>query len=124
MEIDLGVYGIVLDLKVCVKDGRTDGTMAGSIVHSPDLYDVCPSCSQPFCNYDCDGSQLGETSDHAGDRLCFNAGVDAIMSFILAVACAGINIGAPAFKEAIKTAIDFGILVLEKDHKKWKMKKN
>jgi hypothetical protein len=53
--------------------------------------------------------QLAEASDPESaeereNRLCYNAGIDAIEAMILAHACAGIDIESPAYEEAIEVA--------------------
>jgi hypothetical protein len=75
--IKTGVHGIV----VTVEGGM------GSIVS--DLKTPCDHCGKLDCT-----SQL------------FNFAIDGIESLILAAACAGIDITAPAFLQAIETAVD------------------
>ena len=85
-----------------------DDPGAGSITCDPGLYEVCPKCSQPNCLYQCDGSHLGEvqTEDMVAGRIQSNAAIDAILSLILAHACAGIDIESPAYLKGIETAFD------------------
>ncbi len=109
-EIKLPVYGIVLKLY--------DGHPAlASLIHDH-LYEECPFCNQKDCVYDCDESTAVWSNDRAkedgekettltvSERIAFNGGVDAIMSFILSAACAGIDVETPAFLEAIETTFD------------------
>ncbi len=106
-EIKLGVHGIVLHV-----DYFNGG---GSIEHDV-LYEVCSFCNQKDCVYDCDEStavwsdgkdnEKKETTLAVSERIAFNGGVDAIMSFVLAAANAGIHVETPYFLEAIKTTLD------------------
>ena len=50
-------------------------------------------------------SDLKEPVRSAADRL-YNAAIDGLESLILAHACAGINVGSPAYVEGIETAVD------------------
>ena len=110
-EIKLGGYGIVLHLD--------DDHPGGGSIENDDLYDRCDHYGTHDCLYECDDSgaemrgtlamykhkPADEESDVKG-RIAFNGGVDAMMSFILAAACAGIDVETPAFLEAIKTTLD------------------
>lgn len=109
VEIKLPVYGIVLEV-------RSGG---GTISHDH-VYEVCHFCNQKDCVYDCDQSTAVASAmlsapqrykaianeDDVKGRIANNGGVDAVMSFILALACAGIDVETPAFLEAIETTLD------------------
>ena len=41
-----------------------------------------------------------------GERKSLGAALDAVESFILAAACAGVNVTSPAFVEAVETTVD------------------
>ena len=101
-KIELPVHMIL------VQFDPDDPGAAGSITCDPGLYEICPKCSQPNCLYQCDGSHLGEvqTEDMVAGRLQGNAAIDAILSFILAHACAGIDIESPAYLRSIETVFD------------------
>jgi len=54
-----------------------------------------------------DGNGYGTiTSSLKGDDEIYNAAIDVLESTILAHACAGINVSAPAYIEGIETAVD------------------
>ena len=62
--------------------------------------EACPVCGQATCD---DGDEEGEMLN----RLQFNAGLDAIESFLLALICAGVITKSedPRVNEAIQTAL-------------------
>lgn len=114
--IDLGVHGIVVTVV-------GNAPMGGSVEHDIELM-VCPHCSEAHCCYECGGSMADfiPASEEGGltdalamkwkcegvvdARLAFNAGVEAVMSMILAHGCAGIDIESPDYKEGIETVLD------------------
>jgi hypothetical protein len=72
-------------------------------------FDTCPCCGQPYCFFDCDESQAQdspETTDDARSRLEFNRAVDGFTSLILSLACAGYDVTASRFQQAIQTTLD------------------
>ena len=85
-----------------------DGTGAGSVTCDPGIYGVCPGCERRECIYQCDESLIGEveSEDDIATRLKCNGAIDGILSLILAQACAGINIGSPAYLNSLQTAFD------------------
>ena len=80
----------------------------GDIVCDPDIYATCVKCGRQNCLYQCDGSLIGqvEEEEEVVDRIRGNGAIDAILSLILAHACAGIDIESPAYLEGIETAFD------------------
>lgn len=105
-KIELPFNMILVQLSFDQDDPNSEFT--GSITCDPSLYEVCPGCSYKNCIYQCDESQLGEVQTEAmvADRIAGNGAIDAILSLILAHACAGIDIESPAYLEGIKTTFD------------------
>ena len=93
-SINLPVYGIVIEVNL----------EGGSIVST--LKEPCTHCGESNCNYDCDGSK-GADEEHERDemRALYNAAIDGLESFILSLACVGIDINEPKFLEAIETTV-------------------
>ena len=94
-------WDILLEL-----DENGDGTLT-----SKGLKAECPCCSLETCNYSCDGSQgaadnWDEIEQQLEARAEYNAAIDGMESFLLALACAGVDVLDPAFKVAINTAVD------------------
>ena len=84
MKIDLGIYGIVLNLVPGI-EGHFDGTIRSDLHEESDLEDW--------------------DSDEQHDCDCYNAAMDTVESIILAHACAGVDIQAPAYLEGIHTSV-------------------
>lgn len=63
--------------------------------------DGCPFCDEPWCDGHCN-AELSEGTA----RLIFNGAMDGIESFVLALACEGVDIETPEFRDALKTACD------------------
>jgi hypothetical protein len=106
--IHLPVYDIVITLN---KDKSVKG---GTITSS--LGDVCPLCNDPSCGMTCSHT-LEWLSDRDSNSYKTKKGTihnfqiyktawDTLESFILASACAGIDVASPAFLEAIETCVD------------------
>lgn len=75
--------------------------------------ETCPSCGQAECMNDCDGSQGAdenneETEEDALGRQRFNAGLDTIESFMLALVSSGAITESedPKVNEALATCLD------------------
>jgi len=104
-QIKLPIHNILVEFD-------TENPEVGSILSPVELFEVCPKCNQRECVYSCDESQgVGpgdstETEASVSSRLQTNGAVDAILSIILAHACAGIDIESPAYLEGIETAFD------------------
>jgi hypothetical protein len=67
-----------------------------------ELHEPCPSCGEPYCLLDCDGSLADdppETGDEARLRVEYNRAIDGLTSLVLAHACAGVAVNAPAYVE-------------------------
>jgi hypothetical protein len=90
---------------------ETDGNGNANLVSSLERL-VCPSCNHANCCNDCDGAQGAdenneETEDDAIDRQRYNAAVDGIESFLLALVSRGIaDSDIPKISEALQTALD------------------
>jgi hypothetical protein len=75
---------------------------------------TCPSCSQPDCVNDCDGSQGADDAnlEEEYDAVCrqrYNAGVDTVESLILALVGEGVLFGSEesrAVNNAIQSCLD------------------
>jgi len=96
-RIELDAYNIVIEIE------GNGGTITS------DLHESCPYCDQIHCVNDCDQSQYDstqETEEDACKRGQFNAAMDGIESFVLAQACAGVDITTPAFICALETAFE------------------
>jgi hypothetical protein len=90
-KIELPVYSILVQLD-------TKSPSLGSITCDPSLYEICYNCDKRYCS--CYVKFLSD------DQIKGNAVIDAILSLILAHACAGIDIESPAYLEGIETAFD------------------
>lgn len=99
--IKLPIYGIVITL-VDRKSDSHRGWVGGSI--STSLHEPCPACGEVSCYAHCDKST--ETEDEYDARATFNKMISAMESFILAQACAGVDVESPAYLEALKTGFD------------------
>ena len=92
----------------------------GAIENSLLERETCPFCGLPNCNYSCDESQAGGFSDEAKaneesdadvlERLNFNAGLEVMENFTLALVCAfhrrNMTIPVDVINEAIATTLD------------------
>ena len=75
---------------------------------------ICPSCSQPDCVNDCDGSQGADEANDENEydavaRQRYNAGVDSVESLILALVGEGVLFGSEesrAVNNAIQSCLD------------------
>ena len=91
--IVLKEFGITVNL-----DGKGNGDITSG------LQEECPRCSNDILvNCTCTDDLRDEDNEN---RENYNIAMDGIESLILAHACAGINISAPAYLKGIRTAID------------------
>jgi len=107
MQISLDCYGIVVEI----------AGHRGWIISS-NLKEVCPHCNKSDCVFSCDESQAEfrdldaepnlerETEQHVGRRMGFNHRMDIIESLIIAHACAGVDVTAPAYTEGIEVVVE------------------
>ena len=101
--VNLSSFGISVTFDEETVAGRVDSNLERQ---------VCNGCGQPDCCYQCDNSQgvdadlENNEEDEVAARLKWNGAVDAIESFILAAACAGIDIDTPVFLEAIESTFE------------------
>ena len=116
--IKLPIENIVIELGDEDIESPTRSYKGGTIKGNIDRY-VCHFCEQQDCCYDCGESfsevEVGRKSEINGvwndhyqqvaERLKFNGAMDAIESFLLALAIAGINVESPAVLEALETTI-------------------
>ena len=69
----------------------------------------CPACDDPACDacWCCSHeTESDEEADDAAARLMHNGAMDGLESLILAHACAGIDVAADEYQDAIQTALD------------------
>jgi hypothetical protein len=94
--IETNCYGIIVTL-----------TGDGGAGISSELHEPCPCCGGFDCYRDCADTThiMLEDEDDMEERLDFNKRMDAIESMVMAHACAGIDIMAPAYIEGIETAV-------------------
>jgi hypothetical protein len=90
-------------LRITVEDGRGE-------IDSTLQREVCPSCNDVDCCFECDGSQ-GADADNKEDepavstRLQYNGFLDAVESIALAHACAGIDVQDARYVQGLETAL-------------------
>jgi hypothetical protein len=85
------------------------------------LKEACPFCKETNCYHDCDMSvatmtedtdearqhnEMTESEDEVEERLNFNKAIDVLESFILALACAGVDVECENFLEGVNTTLD------------------
>lgn len=78
------------------------GDGGGSVEH--DLLDKCGACGHPWCEGNC--PEFVTAPDNALNRMQFNASVEGITSFLLALACAGIDVTDQRIQAAATTAME------------------
>lgn len=109
-------YGLVIVLTL------DEDTCVGASVSllSVEQKEPCAYCGEYECEFNCDLSQVAVSNAHeAGDvslldsiesdvrsRLRWNAAWDTLERFVVASACAGIDIGSSEFREAFTTVAD------------------
>lgn len=101
--IKLPCFGIQLNIE------GPPNNLRGTIIYDNDLYEMCPCCNQPLCNFSCDESQMENSPENEEDvcgRLQYNGAIEGITSMILSHACAGIEITSQDYVDGVKTAID------------------
>ncbi len=92
----------IIKINICDIEIFLTGDGGDSI--SSSLYEPCPDCGEVFCYGHCeDGTEYED--DYFG-RAEFNKIMGGIEFFILAQACAGVDVESPAYFEALKTVID------------------
>ena len=101
---DLLIHGNLLSI-------ATDGGFGGGAIEQGLPRETCPSCNQPLCCWDCDGSQGAdesnkETDDNMISRVKYNTVLDTVESLLLAMACAGIDLNDPKYTTAVETTLD------------------
>ena len=88
---------------------ETDGKGGGSMT-AIGLREACHYCGSVDCERSCDESQAGGIdSDHEAEekaRLLFNAAVNGVESFLLALACEGIRVDGAEYHRALQTVMD------------------
>jgi len=89
-------------------DGKGGGSM--TIVGSAGaLRDACPNCGEVDCERTCPAQAERQDSDREEvkeERLLFNAAIGGMESFLLALACAGVNVTTKQFTTALETTLD------------------
>jgi len=110
--IELPVYGIKIKLEKSVYGTGTFDT--GSIESL--LKEECQFCNSIECGGNCpdlleyifdrDWDEHKRKQKEVDNRVNYNSMMDAIESFILSCACAGVDIESNAFLEAIETTVD------------------
>lgn len=94
-----------------IHDGVEIHLNDGSLT-STGLKDPCPHCHKPDCYQhvaddgidDC--PQSYEDQAASNDRRIYNAAIDGLESLVLAQHQAGLDLEAPAYLEALRTAVD------------------
>jgi len=69
------------------------------------LREACHYCGSVDCERSCE-SQVGGLEPEEEARLLFNAAVNGVESFLLALACEGIRVDGPEFHRALQTVMD------------------
>lgn len=111
-EIDLPEFNIKIKVDPLTKQGK--------IIESNKIRPACPNCQNADCFLDCDQSQASDLDDGDSDRpfaslesekeiiqrAKLTTAIDVFEAFILAAACAGINVRSPEFLETMKSVSD------------------
>lgn len=87
---------------------ETDGNGCGNMT-AIGLREACPDCGEVDCERDCDEQaerQDSEAEDIKNARIMYNAAINGVESFILALACEGVKVDGPEFHRALQTVLD------------------
>lgn len=83
---------------------ETDGQGGGTIIRELER-ETCPECGDSYCSGTCN-KELTEGESRILRKSMFHGAMAGIESFILALACEGVNIETNQFEEALGTALD------------------
>ena len=110
--IDLGVYGIKINLLVPQDEKGRYG--AGDIISN--IKEVCEHCGHRDCDFDCPDAQeyisdrdIDMQSDkqrELDEQRNYNYAIEGILSMILAHAMGGLDVESEVYIEGIETAVD------------------
>ena len=75
-----------------------------------ELKEACPGCGHMACDFfDCPESRNDMSVNEVLNRLKWNAFSDGLESLILALSCAGYDVGDPRFQKAVQTTVQAGM---------------
>jgi len=99
----------LLDGKITLALDAESGTVDDT------LQELCPFCRDKQCIFNCDqsqsddlveGGQASESADEVYQRIQYNAAIEGITAFVLAQACAGIDVEDAKYQETLQGALD------------------
>lgn len=103
IRLDGGEHAVVIET-----DGKGGGSMT-VIGTAGALREACPDCGSEDCQRTCPAQAEFQDSQRElakEQRLLFNAAMHGVESFLLALACAGVEIQAPPFAQALQTTLE------------------